>query len=94
MRDGSFRGTTLIGFINKARSFIINADTRPELLACKRSPGRLGSELRLLLSSGGSQSSALTVPVCALQRTFLRHCLSVWNYTTETVFHENSMTIS
>ncbi|MBQ6343654.1 MAG: hypothetical protein IJI41_11060 [Anaerolineaceae bacterium] len=39
-------------------------------------PGRLGSELQLLLSSGGSQSFALTVPVCASQRTFLRLCLS------------------
>ena len=58
LRDENFRGTTLIDLFetNRPTHFIINADSRPGLLPVKGSPGRLGSELRLLLSSGGSQS--------------------------------------
>ena len=86
------RGTTLIDLLKQIRSFTDNAGLRPGLLPSQGSPGRLGSELRLPLSPGGSQSIAPAVPVRASQRTFLRHCLSKNDYTTETLFFGNSMT--
>ena len=86
------RGTTLIDLLKQIRSFTDNAGLRPGLLPVKGSPGRLWSELRLPPSPGGSQSVALTVPVRALQRTFLRHCLSNDDYTSETAHPENSVT--
>ena len=92
MRDGYFRGTTLIDPHMRTHSFFVNADITARTTTSAGSPGRLGSELRPLLSPGGSQSAALTVPVRASRRTFLRHCLSKDDYTTENRIPKNSVT--